>query len=429
MMIAAIIVNIIFLLGMIVAWQRKQGDMIAFFWPSLLFKLACGILLGIVYSYYYNIGDTFGFFDDGVTLAVLARKDFIKYISFLWSGDDSFSIWSQLNLVQPRSLFLSKIVSVFNLITCDNYWLTSVYFSLISFAASWRLVKIIARHFPDIRGAAIVAFLFLPSVIFWGSGIIKESIGIAMLCFLSGTFLKIWKDEETSLKEWIMTVVAVWILWNVKYYFAAVFIPVAFATYVTGRILIPALNTNRKGTEVLLWFLVFVLPVVGISFIHPNFYPGNILGVIVSNYQAFEFISHPGDMIRFEHLEATGKSMLANSPWALVSGLFRPFLWEAGNLFQLTAAVENIFLMVMVIFSVKNINRLWQSPDRLLVLALLVYSVVLCVFITLSTPNFGTLSRYRIGYIPFFALLIMARNPVVAKLENLVQRFGERLAM
>jgi hypothetical protein len=35
------------------------------------------------------------------------------------------------------------------------------------------------------------------------------------------------------------------------------------------------------------------------------------------------------------------------------------------------------------------------------------------VFLALSTPNFGTLSRYRAGFLPFFVFVIAYRNPIV----------------
>jgi hypothetical protein len=103
--------------------------------------------------------------------------------------------------------------------------------------------------------------------------------------------------------------------------------------------------------------------------------------------------------------------------------LFRPFLWESGNLFQFCVALENVILLVLFMVSLRQLPHLMKSPDRLLIVSLIVYSVFLCVFITLSTPNFGTLARYRVGYIPFFALLVMIDNPVIAWFEKFLKRF------
>jgi len=43
---------------------------------------------------------------------------------------------------------------------------------------------------------------------------------------------------------------------------------------------------------------------------------------------------------------------------------------------------------------------------------------VLAVFLALSTPNFGTLSRYRVGFIPFFVFLTACGNVLLERLQR-----------
>jgi hypothetical protein len=54
--------------------------------------------------------------------------------------------------------------------------------------------------------------------------------------------------------------------------------------------------------------------------------------------------------------------------------------------------------------------------------SVVLYVVALCVFLALSTPNFGTLSRYRISFLPLLFLLITIENPLVKKVSALIQR-------
>src|SRR5688572_10865885 len=142
------ILHLLFLTTLSVIWWKKIQLLRVFYWPALIVKLASGILVGVLYTYYYSVGDTFGFFQDAMSLTKLARTDFLTYLKFLWNGDESFVVWSDLILVQPRSLFFVKFISFFSLITLDNYWLISLYFSFISFAAAWLLVTAIAKLFP-----------------------------------------------------------------------------------------------------------------------------------------------------------------------------------------------------------------------------------------------------------------------------------------
>jgi hypothetical protein len=45
----------------------------------------------------------------------------------------------------------------------------------------------------------------------------------------------------------------------------------------------------------------------------------------------------------------------------------------------------------------------------------------------LSTPNFGTLSRYRIGFLPFIFLLIGIENPLLRWVTSKIQRYVDHL--
>jgi hypothetical protein len=420
MIIFAFVLHIFFLATLAIIWWRKIQLLRIFFWPALIFKLAAGILLGLLYTYYYSVGDTFGFFQDATLLAKLARTDLSIYLDFLWNGDESFAVWSDLIYKQERSLFFAKVISVFSLITFDNYWITSLYFSFLSFAATWFLVTTIVRSFPECSLAAVIAFLFFPSVVFWGSGIIKECAALACLSFLSCIFIKQWKRLRVPFIQWLVAVWAVWILWNLKYYYAAVYIPVVVTAYVIHAFVGPRLKLERARSEILVWAIIFVVPLFLVSLIHPNFYPERFLEVIVVNYEAFGTISDPNDMIHFHDLKATPVSMLMNAPWALVSGLFRPFIWESENVLQLFISIENLVLVILLVTAFPGLKAVRTSRDRLLIIALIIYCLILCVFVTLSTPNFGTLARYRVGYLPFFAFLVMCDNPVIRWVEKLM---------
>ena len=151
-------------------WRKARAPLNQFFWPALLIKLAAGIGMGLIYTYFYAVGDTFNYFKDGVELANLAKVDFGEYARFLWSGDHSFSVWRELIFNQPRAVFLSKITSVFCLLTANNYWIISLYFSALAFGCSWLLVTKIISWYKPFTFAAIISFLFFPSVFFFLSG-------------------------------------------------------------------------------------------------------------------------------------------------------------------------------------------------------------------------------------------------------------------
>jgi glucan phosphoethanolaminetransferase (alkaline phosphatase superfamily) len=132
--------------------------------------------------------------------------------------------------------------------------------------------------------------------------------------------------------------------------------------------------------------------------------------------------SSPEDQIEYTDLQPEASSILYHAPNALLSGLFRPFVWEAHTASQWLVAMENLALLVLTIAALTRFKRVIHSQNRLLVFTAIVYIVLLCIFLSLSTPNFGTLSRYKVGFQSFFFLLIACNNPIIDRLKLFIQR-------
>lgn len=396
------------------------------YWPALLCKLIAAIAVGVIYKYYYTSGDTFLFFQDGATLTEFSKKDFIEYCKFLWNGDETSSLWKSIQGHQPRVLFFSKIVSLVNFFTGSNYWITALYFSFLSFLCSLTFVHTLIRYFPQSKWQAVFSCLFVPSVVFWGSGIVKECLAIASLFFLASVFLKVIKSDRIDFKNWVLVLFFSWILWNIKYYYGALFLIVTFTSIIV-EFGTAFLNIKIFGWKLLLWIMVFCVPLYGISFLVENFHRENFFNVIVQNYEAYKHLSTSGGSIEYSNIKPTGWSLIQNAPWALFSGLFRPFVWESQNVLQFLASLENAVLFILILSSLWRRNYNLTSTGCMLVFTTIVYTVLLCTFLALSSPNVGTLSRYRIGFLPFLFFLISCGNPLINRLITFTQRSFFRL--
>lgn len=391
------------------SWRRR------IFWPALALKLAAGVCLGLLYQYYFEAGDTFVYFRDGAKVAALVRHDPASYLQilFLDRGVESLG----LVLTEPRALFFTKITSVFNMLTGNNYWAIGLYYSFLSFLGAWALVSVIESHVPTASFAAVIAFLFFPSVVFWTSGVLKESVAMGALFFLTGIFLKIWFADRVAWWEWVVSIVALFVFWKLKYYYAGAVIPVVVAALFYKNVVAPRVQMSA-GREAVAWVCLLIVPLVLVTLLHPNFNLDRVLTVIVSNNAIYNDLSQPGEYVEFSNLTTTPWSLLFNSPWALFSGLFRPLLWETSSLVQVIQGIENSLLLLLSVAALWSVNRYPTSRHRLLMLALIAFVAGTCIFITLSAPNFGTLSRYRVGYISFFALLILSANPLIGMLSR-----------
>jgi hypothetical protein len=399
-------INVFAILGFAFLMERKQAPAVrSLFWPAFAMKLLAGIGLGWVYQHYYSTGDTFNFFDQASAQARLFKTHAGAYFDFLWQDPDVE--WKGA----ARSAFFVKMASIIAIVADGNYWITSLWFSFLSFIASFYLFKLVTRFFEGATAAAAAAFLFFPSVVFWGSGVIKESMGLAALMVLSGVYLKVMMKKLPGGGEFVLAAVSVWVAWNLKYYWISVFLPV-----VCTSLLVQAGSVRLKipsRLKIVLWIILFFILCLGVSLLHPNFYPERILRVVIENNQAFASHSDSGDLIHYGLLEATWASVILHSPWALISGLFRPFLWEANTLLKLVVALENGLILVLCLSSFGRFGDLLRSPNRLITLSVIVYVCLLCVFLALSTPNLGSLTRYKVGFLPFLVFLVSYKNTLV----------------
>lgn len=400
---------------------RPVVNMQSCFWTALAVKLCAGICLGLMYRHYFPGGDTFVYFGDATKLAALAWKDPSAYFNLIFFDHDLAS--ANLALVEPRALFFTKITSLMNLVTADNYWAISLYFSFVSFLAAWHLVGVIRREIPSCSLPAAVAFLFMPSVVFWTSGVLKESLAMAAFFFLAALFLKVWFQSPVRLWEWLLSLLALWVFWNLKYYYAGAFIPIAVASLFCKKALRRHTSISAGGLAVV-WIIVLLVPLVLVTFLHPNFNLDRLLSVVISNNTVYNELSDPGEYVRFYDLSPTPLSILVNMPWAVFSGLFRPLVWEASSLVQLAQGIENTLLLLLFCTAIIGMRGRKHFTHRLLLLALVTFIAGMCVFITLSAPNFGTLSRYRVGYIPFFTFIVLSGNPLLSYFERSFQRLS-----
>jgi hypothetical protein len=409
----------------LVAWFvtqvfRAETSLRNVFWPALVIKCLAGFGVGMVYIFYYKVGDTLVFFSDAVGLSDFAKSNMSSYLNFLFTSEFSGSTSVELSFGDRRAIFMDKIVSMFSLVSFDNYWLVTFYLTLLSFFAAWYLVKQIHSAFPQVTGPAIVAFLFFPSITFWTSGIIKETIAMAGLYFVCGTFIRIWSRKSLSPFGIATAMLSVYLLWNLKYYFAGIFLAVILTTLVYQFISLRFRTTVRGRLGHFTWFAIFSVLIVGVTFLHPNFKSHRLLDVMVQNYQEFHRFSEPGHAIFFSDLEPTIESMIVNSPKALFGGLFRPLFFDANNIFAWMISIENIFLLVTSLFALRYVRELFSPDVGVLLCAIVVYVILLAIFITLSTPNLGTLARYRVGYLPFFVFLILLAPPIAIRLQNIL---------
>ena len=93
-------------------------------------------------------------------------------------------------------------------------------------------------------------------------------------------------------------------------------------------------------------------------------------------------------------------------PYAVVSVLFRPFPWEAGNPQALVAAAEGLVLMGLFAFSLRRLWRIpWYAVRTPYVVFALAYTAMFVLAFS-AIGNFGILTRQRTQVLPLVLVLL-----------------------
>ena len=371
---------------------------------GLFVKLLSGILMGLIYKYYYAGGDTFQYYTEASLIVSFIKAHPNQLIDIIFNTLQIDELAGQLAYTDhPRALFFTKMIVPFFVLTGGNYWILGLILSLLNFLAVFVFITELAKSFPHLRSEMVLAFYFLPTFVFWTSGLLKESIAIAALLVLFGTGLKITRSGKFSIFPDLMILLfSGYLLWQLKYFYAAVAFPI-LATWLGHRFLSRYTEKSRYIIPVFL-----VLGVVSISLMHHNLEFGHVLGVVHDNYQT-GIEKSEGRAIQYFGFDGSWLSFLINSPVALFSGLYRPMPFEISGFFPLLVSLENSVVLLLMAMA------LWKAGFRLTIknsalLLLIIYIMILAVFIAFSTPNFGTLSRFKVGYWPFFVFLILSYN-------------------
>ena len=347
-----------------------------------------GAGVGLLYFYYYGYGDTLLYHYDAVKLNLHAFDDVVSYFHIVVFGDfpdeiirNQFTSWNQ-----PRVFLMVKIISILDFFTFRNYWVNSLYFSLFSFIGMWFLANTLSRINPNFSTASAIAFLFFPSIIFWSSGILKESIAMGSIGLLLGFGLNSiaqiqggsspFRDSPLSkgvrgmsnggsegvfryappiggALRFIVSLLCIWLIWKLKYYYLAVLMPL-FLSYLIIELASKKVRyLKEKFTYKILAFCISVILLSTLATqIHWNLNFTRVMDVIVDNFYKTLEMSNANHCIAFENLQPTLKSFLMNSPKALFSSLFRPGIWEAGSFLQIIAGLENLLVLLLAILAI-----------------------------------------------------------------------------
>ena len=470
-----------------------QSELISRKFIVLVFilKIIAGTALWFVYTHLYTdrfSADIFKYFDDGKIMYNTLFSKPLDYFKMLFGFpdsslqhyyDDDMRNWTRSfnhNLYNENRTLIrfNAFVDIFSF---GNYHVHTVFICFLSLTGLMGIFKTFSSFLTNKKKELFLAVFLLPSILFWGSGVLKE--GLILFSFgMSIYYFHKLMNEKISGKRLVLLFLFLFLLAITKIYILLIILP-AFIAYAW------ILKTQNKLPEikylivfVVYFFLGLVIPKYNFSFMLMdqqrqaiNIAKG---GSYLANINADKFIyidpkienriirlkekpgyckialsvsyvswnlktsrdsvyvknstdtctywvyydqSAAGSSINIPHLDGTFFSLVKNSPLAFLNVAFRPSIFEAKNPLMLISAIENLFIVLFVLICIFFCSK--KVMNRHLLYFCLCIVVLLFVLIGITAPILGAAVRYKIPGLPFLLIGFL----FLLDKEKLLQKF------
>jgi hypothetical protein len=330
-----------------------------------------------------------------------------------------------------------------HLVFLDSLLASSFVFAAVGLVGQFLLYRTFRNAYPHprLRRWWRLGIIYFPSLIFWSAGLLKDPLGIFGLgCVLWGAQELLPRtclrsalapaggpgrpgaqplrgpvappgepDSKAAARALSVAVLGVYVLCLVRLHILAVLfialLPQAFLAWRASR----GRQTSAGGQRAALPLAVRLLPIVGclvgawaVHVLKPAYSVDRLPKTLVQEASLYQETKSKGG----PDTEASWVGVLRSAPTAFCSVLYRPFPWEASGLLQLFAAAENFLLACLALRAVYVLVRyprvLARAVTAPLFLTCVLFVVLYGLAVGISTPNLGTLSRYRIPLLPFY---------------------------
>jgi len=399
-----------------------------YYFLGLLFKLFSVTAFIFIFIYYYNGGDTMSYHEGSVAMRNLFYQSPGHYFDLMFSPISLKKYFNYFNsetcypptwMVRKEANFtVIRAASVVQLFLPNAVLATSIVFARIAYGGIFRLYSLFCTYFPGKEKTLAIAFLFMPSVSFWGSGIMKDTLALTGICWVIVLVHKMFISKaRASIFDVVGLLFSVYIIFTVKTYLLLALAP-GLIIWLNFQRLSDIKNTFVKF---FLFPVIFVGSVAGLL----AFYAANsdLFGVYGTDQILSEAAKVQQDLVREEAygsnsfdigtFEPTIAGISSKILPAINAGLFRPFITESGGSPTMVfAGIENLILLALFVWALVKTRVLGFFPyifsNPLLILGF-IFTLLLAFSIGLTSANFGALVRYKVPLVPFFtAILLLA---------------------
>lgn len=388
---------------------HKQG-----FWIKVV-----SVMAFTFFNTMLSVGDSFLlFYTEGTNICQMILNDFSQ-IKWLYLPSKEFD---QSLLKNPANLgylkgennyMIARITAILSFFSFQKYLILNLFFSMLSFSGVWRLYRFFYDQYPHLHKQLAIAILYLPTFVFWSSGILKDPICTGALGWLTYALYEGFYKKKDLLKNVAIVFFAGYLLYVIKVYILISYVPF-FLLFLVLK------NVNLIKSRFLRVSFVLGLIVMAMTMFTTvmqqlagtlSAYGGNDVTKNISIYQkAYAEQEDVGSSFSLGvEYDGSFSSLIKIAPAAIIATLYRPFLWESKKISTLLSSIESMVIMfftLSVFFKAGPRNLMRSILKDPTVLYCLLFALLFALFVGATTANFGTLVRYKIPCMPFYIIAI-----------------------
>lgn len=415
--------------------QKEYPEIYRVFKYGLFFKIISSILVELVYIHYYGYGDTLVYYREAtffLNKLVHNPQDFFylfnltpeEYkIVFEEVIQSNSGLMAYYNESTVRMIKISAFISLFSF---NSLFGIGMLYGCLCYVGLYHLFRVVAYHLPEVNYKYLFAsIVFLPSVMFWGSGLLKEPIAIFLLCLIVYHLHKLIVKRKFNIFSLIILIFFVGLLSKLKSFYLIALYP-SFALFVFFHYL-NLINSNllRRGSKLISLFSLTILTLsLPFIFVYTGLdekIMGSTIEYIITHSDNLS--SNSGSGYSLELSSPSFTALLGAAPQAIVVSLFRPFLWESTKIVILISAIESFLVTLITILFIFKVGPATMAKNFLkypILQFLFLFTIAFAIIVGVSSGNFGALVRYKVPCIPFFMAFLVGSILLKKTNSNLV---------
>ena len=409
--------------ALIIRSSRSNLPEYKYYIPNILAKMFFGISFGLVYIFVYGGGDTTAYYDSAIAMNNLFFKSPQFYFEQLITSPEKFNYTKYYDGTtgfpphwiyrESEGFFVAKIISIFSFFTLKSYFAMTIIISTFTAHASWKLFQLVRTYNFSHEKYLAVGILFLPSVNFWCSSISKDSIiFICAMYLITCVFKIISNNHKTKIKHFIIIIICAFLIIHIRMFIlGAIAIPLFFA--ITARIIRLFGGGNMAVIAGRTLILIFGVVLLSRSFAVES--ENDLLASNTAVQEAaliqkdFQNNKTYGDKkYDLGEVEFSAIGLLKVMPIAILTGIFRPFIWEALSPTLIMNGLESmVFIYFAYYFFRRNLSQKWSFiRGHEFLIFCLIFILIISFMTGMTSILYGVLVRLRSPLLPFLFILL-----------------------